>query len=97
MFIRDRTGCVSVTSSYCETHHDQQTVGEERAYFISPLRVHQTGKSGQELKAGTEAEATDDGVLLTVLLLMACSACFLTTSRSTRLGRAVFIVGWVLL
>jgi hypothetical protein len=45
-------GCMSVISSYCETRHNQQTVREERACFISQLRANHPGKSEQELKAG---------------------------------------------
>lgn len=49
--------------------HDQQQLGEERTlgYSLS------TGKSGQELKSGTEADFR--GLLLTGLLLTAFSAC----------------------
>ena len=42
---------------YCDGHHNDKQLGEERVCFSSQFIVHHTGKSEQELKAGTEAEA----------------------------------------
>jgi hypothetical protein len=56
--------------------------------------VHHRRKSGQELKQGRNLEAGADAgrghgrMLLTDLLPMACSACFLIEPRTTNPGMA---------
>jgi hypothetical protein len=37
-------------------HHDQKQLGEERVYFSLTVVVPHEGKSGQELKAGTQRQ-----------------------------------------
>ena len=50
-------------------HKDQNQFGEERVYFIVQLRGHTPAL--REVRAGTEAEATEEHCLLP------CSPCFL--------------------
>lgn len=47
---------------------DQTQLGKGRVQFTLHLTVHHEGKSGEELKAGTEAESMGRGLLLPGLL-----------------------------
>ena len=64
------------------------------------ITVRLQRKSGQELKqdrnleAGADAEATEG--LLTGILLMACSACFLREPRITSSEMELLTMGWTL-
>jgi hypothetical protein len=79
-------------------HHDQSNLASKGFHII----VHHQRISGQELKqsrnleAGADAEAMEGWVLLTDLLLMACSACFLIEPRTTSPVMVPPTVGWAL-
>lgn len=65
---------------FCGKLHDQKPHREERASFSlcsysTPLRETRAGTHGKALAAGTEAGTR--GVLLTGLLPIVCSVCFL--------------------
>jgi len=65
------------------------------------IAVHSQRKSGQELtegrnlEAGADAEAME-GVLLTGLLSLACSGCFVIELRTTSQGMAPPTMGWAI-
>ena len=61
-------------------HHDQKQLRKERVNFIFQL-LSSIQKRQQELKTGVNAEAMK---LLTDLLLLASSACFLISPRTTK-------------
>lgn len=65
-------------------HQAQKQLGQERLYFCLyfHVAVHQRGKLRQE-PGGRSSHRGHRGVLLTSLLLMACSSCFLIQFRTT--------------
>jgi len=66
---------------YCIKHHDQKKLGKERLYFnYTFLRIGT--QTGQE-PGGRSWYRGHGGILLTGLLLMACSACLLIHSKTT--------------
>jgi hypothetical protein len=74
----------------------KKQVGEERALFSLhfDIAVHHQRKSGQELTQGRHWG--HGGMLLTGLLSLACSACFLTEPRTASPGMAPFTMVWAL-
>jgi hypothetical protein len=62
---------------------------------LTTLRSHSLveGWQGKNLKTGTNAEA-GGGILLTSLLLLVGSACFLIAPKTTSLGVALPTVAW---
>jgi len=61
------------------------------------ITVHHQRRSGQELKQDRNLEAEAEAeAMITGLLLMACSACFLIEQKTTSLGRAQSTMGWAL-
>jgi hypothetical protein len=72
----------------------KKQVGEQRvysAYTYVHIAIHHQRKSGQELNQGRNLEAGADAeameaMLLTGVLPLACSACFLIEPRTTSPG-----------
>ena len=83
-------------------HHNQKQVGEERVYlaYTSILLFSPEGSQDRKsYRAGTWGRSWyrgRGGVLFTDLLIMACSACFLTEPRTTSPGMAPPAMGWTL-
>ena len=83
----------------------KKQVGQERIYLAYTIQiiVHHWRKSGQEPKQGWNLEAEIDAeamevgrVLLTDLLPMACSVCFLVEPKTTRSGMVAPTMSWAL-
>lgn len=76
--------------------HDAKSILGRKGFtwLTGPVTVHHGGKSGQELRAGTEAETLRSTA--TGLLSLPCSACLLTPPRTASLGVVLLTVGWVL-
>ena len=83
-------------------HRDQKASWGRKGLFVFDfhIAVHHGRKSGRELKHGrileAGAEADYKVVLLTGLLPLACSVCFLIKSRTHSPGMTPPIMGWVL-
>lgn len=73
----------------CDKHYVQSNLGMKGfiLFYNSQGTVHHWGKAGQELKAGSWGRNWSyGGVLLTGLLLLTPSVCFLMNSRTTYPG-----------
>lgn len=85
--------CISVrVPTALINHHDQKQLGEERVSFTSrPVRSPSSGKSGQDLEAGPDAQASEECCLLSCSPGLAQTAFF--TVRITHPGVAQLAVG----
>lgn len=97
------TACFKVTTVVVIKHYDQKHLGR-KGFIVLMLSYHMS--SSKEVMTGTQAWQEPGGrswcrgrggMLLTGLLPMACSACFLMESRTTNPGVAPPTMGWDLL
>lgn len=67
-------------------HSYQSDMGNKGLFQLIASNYSASPRDTRNVEA--EAEAREEGLLLMVLLLMTCSACFLTVLRSTSPGLA---------
>jgi len=56
-------GCIKIAGCCSDKPHDQERLGEGKAYFVLQVTVHQQRKSGK----GPEAETMEECCLLACL------------------------------
>jgi hypothetical protein len=79
-------------------HHEPEKLGEERKGLLElhfHSTVHHWRKSGRD-PGGRSWCRGHGGMLLTGLLIMACSPCFLIEPRANSPGMALPTMGWAL-
>lgn len=105
LFVWRQSYCVVVlvrVSIAMMKHHDQKQIGEEMvylAYTSTPQFITKGSQSRNSHREGTWSQELLQKpwrVLLTDLLPMACSACFLMEPRITSPGMAPTTMSWAL-
>ena len=95
---KGKCGCCLRVSVAVMKYHGQQQLWEEKVYFTLAFTI-KSSQDRNSSRAGIwrqELMQRPWRVLLTGLLLMTCSTCFLIEPRTTCLGVAPPTVGWAL-
>jgi len=92
--------CLSQGFYSCSNIMTKKQVGEERVYSAYTSMLLFITKGSQDWNSSRSASRSwcrgHGGMLLTGLLLLTCSACFLIEPKTTSPGMAPLIMGWAL-
>lgn len=81
---------------YCDKHIMTKGNGEDFLQILGPgpsLREFRIGSQDRMMKAGTEAEAVEEGCFLHCFSCLPCTVCFVMQPKATCPGLALSMVG----